>query len=402
MKNISIDSKIIYNIDFISEAVINSHSDKDWLVNGNLGKVLFLMTLAEYKSDNLYADQGITLLFEIIKRINSSKNSINASTSISRGLSGLGLVIYILRDAGCLEHSKDIDSLEKKIIEVLFNNTLSEIDSGDLDGLHSSIGCIFYFTKIINYHSELNNKLRIITERLFLKIEDSKNGSFIKNLRYEKNMINLGMAHGLCGIVISLLEIYKSDIESIKISSFLSRSIDFFLSYHNNLSSSNFSNQYAFPRGIFGDNTPIEYKVNAFSPLGWCYSDIMICLMLKKISIVLNDFTLSIKSDEIAIIDSLRKNFESTQIDSSFFCHGSSGYAWCLKKYYDLSEKKEFFDSHSHWLNITNDLLTSESKIKDIKINAFDILNGWNGVGLVMMSSAQKINLKWDSIFLLS
>jgi hypothetical protein len=303
-------------------------------------------------------------------------------------------------EPGCL------DAMENQFI----NLSLNDLESGDYDYLHSSLGytlaildrCHYdkikldYFSKIINL-LDLNKKA-VGTSFTWLhkpNYEDSKS--------LKSKTINLGLSHGVPSIISILCKLLKTNVENKKVTELLESAVDFLLT--SKLKKSNLLSLYP----VNCDENGLV--MDGYSRLGWCYGDVGVAVAFWQAGKALNRTDLKNESIEILMHASTRKNLKKNAVNDACICHGTSGIAHIFNRFFKETGIKEFDNSRWYWLNETLKMAKYSDGLAGFKTweerswkNDSSLLEGITGIGLVLLGflTDDVEDLNWDSCILLS
>lgn len=370
----------------------------DSIFSGNLGLVLFYYNHFKVTNERKSKDRAIFLIENIIQRVIDGKSSLN-NCNFSYGLAGLMKMMEHLKSEEFISYDEqdftEIYSLSKEwIIERILND--------DTEFISGAFGTINSFLNNIIKEPEFLNEIITLLEN---KVITAKRGKYLYILNPivpdYPGCINLSLSHGLCGVILILLEFLKKGVENYRILNIVEDFIDYLL---DNITKVDFPNKiYCYSDiVIYPDN---REKRN--SRLAWCYGDINIAIVLLKAGEILKNEKYTRIAEEIAITTTQRKSYEQTYIKDSQFCHGSSGLSHIYFHFYKKTKNEQFLLSRHYWLDKTIEYLKIESRensIDNLK-NRAELLEGNIGTSLVLLSHLafiEKKDLSWDEIFLLS
>ena len=392
-------------IDRITQTINQSVLTSDSLYTGNLGKVLYYHYRYQHSDDPIYQQQGEEMLETIFKKLKKGKSRLTRRISLSRGLSGLAWTLHILSSERFIDH--DVSSFARPIDRSINRVITHYIDQDDLDFMHSSVGALAYLTDRLSTAPELRSTLEACVLALEKKLTAHRPGHYIQNLyiyqKYqygEATNINLGLSHGLCSILLVLLQLYNQGICQAKIANIIEQNVLFLLS---TLRVENFTDhrRSAFPSNVIVDLPPEDERNQVFyaQRMGWCYGDLNQVLLLYRAGMVFG------KKDWIEIADRVgaftlhKKSYEETKVEDVFLCHGTSGVAQFYKSLYQLSGHQQYLIGYDYWLQQT---LARLSTINDIEADvAPGFLEGLIGTGLVLMNQELSSSSQWEKLMLL-
>lgn len=376
----------------LAKILMAEKNNKLGLMLGEAGVVLslyyYLETYASY-------DLDIQLNNRLDKLLESVKNA-ELNHSYSNGITGIGWVISHLSNNKFIDINQD-EALNELDLYLLL--LLDKAHNDNHDFLHGYLGIGYYFLE--------RRKLKGIEkaiDKITLVAKNQENGMFwtSKSPYTGEKIINLGLAHGVSSIISFLSKVSFSGYLNHKTNPLISASVNYILStsfdkkrYHS-----------FFPSTIhFNPNHEIKN-----SRLAWCYGDLGIAISLFNANLVLKNSSLEKTIKDIITSSLNRKNYESTAVIDSSFCHGSAGVSYIYKFFYKYFEEKNssFKDAADFWLNVT--LSNANKKNAYAGYMSFYGATGWKkelgilegiaGIMLVLLSDVNKNN-NWQSVFLI-
>ena len=360
------------------------------LLGGKMGSILFGSHLNSMTHSNSEWEICLDGLFEEINSDHFDFQSFNYSV----GLTGFCFGMNHLHQCGFIdfdpdEHLEDFD-------ETLYNVAQQTIAEGHVDFLHEGMGILHYFNqrssneKIRNYTADI-----VVT---FLSNITKRNDAF-----YYPSTIggmsgvgcDLGLAHGLCGQLLILMNTWNNDILKEPIAEALRTGLDFILSLREPATKDRLS---LYPTGIrFENEERIFYERNA-----WCYGDINQALLFYKGHAILGDQKYLNEANLIgdAICD--RLTYESNVIDkNSHFCHGSSGMAQFYYGLFRVSRQQRYQNQYEYWIKRTAEDFCEDLSSGILGAKQYQLLDGMGAAGMTLTSYILDDDRNWDRLFLL-
>lgn len=231
-------------------------------------------------------------------------------------------------------------------------------------------------------------------------IIDSKNSPLFTSIRNkEKKYVNLGISHGIPGMLLLLIKTYEVGIT-------VPKQLDTIKFVANYISECCIKRE----NEIFWESQKIVGISNVAAVAArdaWCYGTPGVAYSLLRASKILQDqkmFQLAVSSMKLSIK-------ERREIISPTFCHGLSGLCCLARKFYEYTSDDYFYDTYIKLLGDIVDLYNEDApfgfrdkEIKKGKIVSEDeigLLTGVSGVLLTILSCYKPVVTQWDSIFLL-
>jgi len=380
--------KIENRIHHISEILLSktpeSSSDLT-LMNGDCGKALFLANYA--KASGCDKSKSKALKVAELIRLNEG----NRNLRLSDGLSG---AIWTLHEIESLFHL-DLGAKDqaRRLENALIDHTQILQTTDQLDYLHGFLGVEHLLSSLGFQHLS-----HCIDQSVILQAQIHEKGVFWFECLGEKEVINLGLAHGQAAFICYLADRLPHCKEACK-----TRFCELLESAVNFLLSTQLEGEHAqFPSYLIGDESPKP------SRLAWCYGDLGTGIALLRAG-------RSLKKPEwvetaIKILKSTvgRKNENSSGVQDLGFCHGSSG----LCQLYDYLERSadisEFAESKTYWLNYTlKRLLLKDNTYQAYRgqdeqwVESMGLLDGLAGIGLVLINQVFPELSNWEEVFYL-
>lgn len=209
------------------------------------------------------------------------------------------------------------------------------------------------------------------------------------------NVTDIGIAHGITGIMNYCINFLRANLHSEDILDTLNRITTFLLANKSHSHTISFYPQYLY-NGI---------HVSKPSRLAWCTGDMMIAMQLYQTGSILKKSELTTAGIEIFKHASRRQLQEDTIVRDACFCHGSSGIAHIFNKIWKSTKKLEFLSARDFWLKETikyADLNDSSITYKWFNYDTksyekdYHLLSGQAGIGMAFLSYLND-DFLWDN-----
>lgn len=379
----------------LCEKKSNSHFA---LLGGSLGEVIFLFYYGKLTKDERIRDIAKQRLEEVVASINSSDNVL---LSFGNGISGLLWVLYHLRSQNFISFDSKGFIFYDPLIKKVMNESIMK---GLYDYLHESLGIYLMFisrnendTKNLHFVDRLN-AIKVIC--------DAENGIGWKYyLRSaDKMVINLGMAHGISGIISILSKDYIITNDSL-VRELISESIKSLLLAKNRAGNNSF-----FPNHVFENLKPISERAKN-SRLAWCYGDMGISVALWHASQALARKDWEQEAIDTILHASKRRGLVENGVVDAGLCHGTAGIAHIFNRMYGYTGLEELKEASNYWFAETLKMARFEDGLAGFKawqgnergwVNEPGLLEGIAGIGLALISAVSDIEPAWDECLLLS
>ena len=215
---------------------------------------------------------------------------------------------------------------------------------------------------------------------------------------------NLGMAHGVPGIIGFLAKVHRRGVAPDQTKALLEKSVPWLLGQEKPVGLSRFPN-----------STAKRHQ----SRLAWCYGDLGPALALFHAAHALNRDDWRSQAIDLArhagrrTAENAGLHRHETQgwLDTGF-CHGTAGIAHAFNRFYQATRQREFKQWARYWLALTAPPLPTDQGIAGYVHPHFEaernlhwrenatLLEGVTGVGLVLLSFLQPRQPAWDGIFM--
>lgn len=368
----------------------------DSLFSGNLGLVIYHYYFGKTFKDEKSLKIANKLLEKIIDRIESGNSSLN-NHKLSYGLSGFIMVIKHLRKKKFITY----DDSDFEIIYSLSKEWILEsIKNDDLEYMHGASGAILgHSDEIINDKAFLD----VLIDQIEKKIKKSKKGNYIYMINPfvpdYPGCINLSLSHGYSGFLLVFLKLIQKGASITKLQGIVNEGISFLIS---NLSDVDFEKKvYCHSDIVIYPNESIKKN----SRLAWCYGDLNIAILLIRAGKLLENNEYIKIGNNIAFTTLSRKNYDQTFINSSQFCHGSSGLINIYNKLFQLTGLPEYSNAQKYWTKRTIQYIIDEidENYYEDKNHLGELVEGLPGVALTLFPEVNnEIDQDWDELFLLS
>ncbi len=393
--------KIEKKIHEIARIVVNLsiiHKDKG-LMGGSAGIALFLAAYTQhYSHEPKYLDLISTIISGSILAIEKE----NLPYTFCDGIAGILWTANYTNKYGFIELEEDIF---EDIDEITYAFALDTITKGNYDYLHGALGIVLYF--LSQEDGKNNLKIEIILNELFNQIEiQPNNGIAWKTYKYDilENTYDFGLSHGIPSILVILAKCYQKNILKKKCLDSINNVITFLLNQRRDF------NDY---KSYFPYSSR-QKDLETSSRLAWCYGDLGVCFALYYAAETINHDESKKIAIKILLDSTTRRDLEQNLVFDGGLCHGTSGIAHIYNKLFKKTNISNFKIAADYWYQQT----CLQSKFEDgivgykmcilVKgepmkyVNAWGLLEGVSGIGLVLLSASSVDILRWDECLLLS
>ncbi|MFN5073017.1 MAG: lanthionine synthetase LanC family protein [Cyclobacteriaceae bacterium] len=358
-----------------------------WSLNYKLGYVLFEAYYLTYTNKKDFK--------RLYENLNICLESIDVypykDASLFNGISGLGWVLEHFRNIGVLSQGDIFDTVSQ--IDALIESELKgeQVTVHDLDLFYGIVGITVYLLEK-NQSRAKSHLLTIAFQKICSTIE----------LMNESTKIDLGMPHGLSGVIIILTKLLKFGFDEKLLLKNLSLCSGVIL--NSRLVSDELS--------LF----PTETTSTKPSRLAWCYGDLSILFALARANVHLRSETLNYQIHLLHQTCQLRKLdksgvFTSNENIDTGLCHGSLGIAYVLNKISQATNDSTdgqilyWIEQSFYKMDITKKFLNFKTAYPEeggIEWG-YDggLVDGLAGIGLMLIGLSSTKCTAWDSLFLL-
>ncbi|MBI2901013.1 MAG: lanthionine synthetase C family protein [Planctomycetes bacterium] len=207
---------------------------------------------------------------------------------------------------------------------------------------------------------------------------------------------DLGVAHGLAGVVAFLGEAVAADVRRSAAARLLVRSVEWLLVRRLPVAGP------CFP-AIVGVGVAPEP-----SRLAWCYGDLGIAAALLQASRRMGETRREREAVEIALRAAAASPVEGKVCDASL-CHGAAGIAHVLNRMFHASGDERLLRAAREWFDRTLRFRRADAGIAGFSAWGPDgrhdepgLLIGVSGIGLALLAAATDVEPAWDRVLLLS
>jgi lantibiotic biosynthesis protein len=214
--------------------------------------------------------------------------------------------------------------------------------------------------------------------------------------KYPQGYYNLGLAHGLPGIIALLARMHAAGISREKTGQLLEGAVQWLLQQRLPPGTQSSFPLFHVPGGHPGD-----------CRLAWCYGDAGVAAALLLASRSVREKTWEQEALAIARRAAVRDGQTCGVVDASF-CHGSSGLAHIFNRFYQATHDEVFAVASRYWIERTLQSCKPGNGPAGYGFNAGDsglqamygMLNGIAGIGLSLLAATSTIEPSWDRMFL--
>ncbi|MFF5383715.1 lanthionine synthetase LanC family protein [Pedobacter suwonensis] len=382
-------SEIKHILRFIFDTLDTPSFSDNSLMNGKAGHILFMCNYLNYH--NINEDQKFSDSFG---RLTESLNFITYPGHCT-GRSGINWLFSYLTFNNILEKKDNLIIRFKN--DELQMECMRLAQMGNYGFLHGAIGVAY---AILNSTNLSNNESFFVD--LFQRIRTNllENNGLVHHfdfsiLSQDLTRVNLGLAHGITGIIKFCIECQRRGVCKNESAS-LCKELVLYLRKNVN---QNHSVSY-FPKMI---NTRAKSEeIN--SRLSWCYGDLGISFILYQVGKCFKDTELM--SFAVEILEKHAINIaNNNEINDIGLCHGRAGILHIFNKMWLLTGRFSFKEASTFCVKKTLkefNQIKSRLTIKETSnIDDYSLIFGSAGVGLALLSYINS-DTEWDDCFFLN
>lgn len=370
-----------------------THSSDVSLMYGKFGSALFYAYLYRYSADKAHYETFDSLLDESFQLM----SGMDAQLSFGRGHAGFAWCLQHLALSGFLD--ADIDEMVTDVSDKLYALTDYFLEKGDYDYLLGGLGPAVYLLERAKAGNIDLFLKKVVTHLEALAFCDDGGDYFWEQVLHDAPpRINLGIAHGIPGLLVILSKCYRLGIEP----EICSRLIDGGYAFLMKSKMKDAPSCYAFSiqDGHFEGSTPLR----------WCYGDLGISIAFLTVGQNMGRSEWQEEGIRLGLSCAARLQKELPTLADAHFCHGSAGVGHVLTRLYHHTGLDAFRDGALFCLKDTlrrvvsiDDYITFVADKGDFgKLHIDGLMEGSTGIALCLLALIDKNEPAWDSCFLLS
>jgi len=400
---VEVSQSIIKQIETIAEQVLENKNEVKGigLPGGKAGITLLFAYLAKLFPEKNY----LQATFDYLDELSDSLSNEELHYNMSAGVAGIAFVFQHLRNLGILDNEEDMNLSD--LDEFIGQGVEQDFIAANWDPLHGMTGLGIYFLERNEETGDRKYLEQIVDYLAAMRVNAGEYKVWITpgDGKYSNDNYNLGMAHGMPGVLSFLAQVYKRGIRQLEIKEIVSEALPFLLKHEYK------DSVYCFPIAVDVKPKPEEEEPN--SRLAWCYGDLCMAFALLHCGIALQNDEWKKKGIDIALKTTLR-TFENSGCNDAPFCHGTAGLVHQYHRLYNVTKIETFKTASRKWLEITHrefykpgkgaggyfSRSFNEEQNRIEFIPQYSLLEGSAGIALVYLSYLFDIKPDWDKIFL--
>lgn len=397
----SSSTELIHQVD---RQIRSNPTKGDGLYAGELGIVLFYLHAFLLEGDVEFKSRSLKKLNGIIERI-GTPSGLTGSISLSAGFTGLGWVLGLLKKYGLI--STEYDDFKTELDERIFKRALREIGNHNFDYMHGALGALTYLCEGDVANQTVREHITALAQELLRRrpagADYIKNEYIYRKLKFTvEEDLNLGLVHGLPGILLGLLGVYAKGLLQNEIREAVERGVGYILSL------AKFENEQDLTRSIFPTNQMLSLpaddpqNVGFYTyRMGWCYGDLNQVMLLYRAGSVLSNPDWISVAGRVGCRCLKRQTQGETWVDNPYLCHGSSSLALIFQhlKQFDPELSVSYDGGVTFWENETEHY--QERILNDDAATDVSFLSGLSGIALARFALEYPQYNEWQKIMLL-
>lgn len=360
------------------------NSEELGLFNGLAGDLLFLWQ-AERWQPGMVDQQVFENKFDYLQQ---NLGYLLSLPTFGRGMLGVSWLIEFINQGQGEDYEP---SLCSEIDSLLLQQLAVEHWQGELEMVMGLAGYSVYAArrgKKVKQEQHFKQLLRHfeaasmhISEGLLSWPQPARSVFRVNKQNPEQLEFNLGLAHGMPGIIAALLP--ALDIEPLQQRAYrlITQSCDWLL-------------QQELPKNSFRSCFASTSQSSQPSRLGWCYGDLTIALTLARAGRKLGIFSYLNNAEQISLC-AARRSAQQGMVEDAGLCHGSAGIALIFQLLNKELKQEGLLQAAHSWLNHSLQLYSEKglkgfwmySTITHEYQEVTGLLEGYSGVGLALLAA---------------
>jgi hypothetical protein len=345
----------------IDEVLFNSAKNMlNPVINHDLGVLIYFATRYKINKEQLYKKKCIYLLNKFVTIFNDHE----FSTGSLDGFESVFLTIEYLKKCKIID---DASSFLEELEDNLYQSIINDIEENMFEVFYGSIGKIQYFLDIDKIKEEkISNLINQLVNSLWESRKEIEGQIYwVDKVRNDEKLeiIDLGMAHGICSVLIFFVRLKELQFNNPNLDSLISGLIKTFKNAENTVKGTSF----------FPDVYSIKNKhLNLInSRPAYCVGDLPISYAFCYAGRIMNNEEWIQYSKQIikvnahaAVSTSSLYYFEEYDFFDIGFCHGISSFLFLFHKI-NKYHKNDFIDFKiDYW---KKELIKNVTKVMKIK-----------------------------------
>ncbi|MCW3466966.1 lanthionine synthetase C family protein [Chitinophaga nivalis] len=358
------------------------------LMYGKFGFVLYYA----YAYKTFREEKYYELLTEALSAAIELLNETELTFSFGKGLAGCGWVLQHLINMGLLNREDDV-------IVALYDHiktySLQCFEQGDYDVMLGGLG--WGMLLLENTTTSQEDVDAIVDELYHLAITHEDGLIWQQLLADAPPRINLGIAHGMPGILVFLSKCLQKSADPERCTYLINSGMEFLLKQR-------LVNQASIFSYSISNN-----RQEGITPLRWCYGDMGTGIAILVTGINTGNEAWIAEGTRIGL-HCVKRLAELDYMPDAHICHGTAGLAHIFNRFFHYTGDIAFKAAAQHCFDLTLKKILREGEgisfiadkgdFGNLRING--VMEGAVGVGLAFLAATADFEPEWDGIFLLS
>jgi lantibiotic biosynthesis protein len=317
---------------------IKDNDNQSGIVKGKSGLILVLLHYYSVHKEDKYLDIIQSYIDRLIEHWDNN-------FTFGYGITGLAWILNIMKKLGLEYENSDEWIVELETILIIEGRCM--INKNNFDYFNGASGLLFYFLSKDEMTPE--TKKLICDFILGLEKNKEKESSFyykFKENNLEQLVLNLGVPHGITGIILMLLLIKEKNIINLEFDSLIHYFVNK-LFENENINNS----EYYFAPTISSDSNNFSKSV-----LAWCYGDLTTGYAIFKTGLLLNEekyINVGLK----ILKDTTRRT--DNHDEKLSLCHGYPSISCVYDEIYRKTNDLVFYEAAKKWKILIYDELSN-------------------------------------------
>lgn len=383
---------------------VHQAGDPAALASGDAGLALFFAALSLYEGSPVDA---ATLRDTVLKRATDALAARALDDSLFNGFTGIAWAVQQFLPAAQSSGRDPLSSIDDVLVDYLVRGDCREVDL--ISGV-AGIG-VYLLDRLPSPAAKAG--LQAIVGICADRAESDGVGGMTWRVpaekldeadraEYPQGRFDLGVAHGVPGIMAFLARAAAAGIERERASDLVAASVAWLLRQERDGSESA-----AFPYWI----APVGPTRS--TELAWCYGDLGIALALMTTATAAGRLDWRDQAIRLGLAAASRSLRASPKADAGL-CHGNCGVAHLFNRMYQATGDSAFLGAAIHWFDHTFAMrqegkgiggflsLIRDPNLQDLWITTPELLNGAAGIGLGLLAGMLPDEPSWDRMLLVS
>ncbi|WP_340202863.1 lanthionine synthetase C family protein [Ascidiimonas sp. W6] len=343
----SLKEKIVARISIIEDFLEGPtkdllHHEKLSLYSGRPGMLIARAIIARKNNSEIQKLKVQADLDFIIQELQEASFVI---TPFASGIAGIGFAMEQIQEYEIL--NEDLLPIIDEIDDTVASDVENLISKSNYDLLHGVVGLGVCLIRKQKFEEAIKIIAGLSAEAIRTK-KEIKWKRFDK-LHTQKNIYDLGFAHGNAGILFFLGFAYRHDLQKELCKELITGLFSF---YDNNIQNLEETGSF-FAYSYDAESYESKKKGKQHSRLAWCYGDLGTLVTLIRVALWLDDLEKAKHYEQLLERTLGRRDQKDVKVVDACFCHGSAGNAFLYKHAYTITGNSNFKDEALYWISNT-------------------------------------------------